>query len=428
MSTSITICLVIFALMIIGFIAGKTPMPLTALTAMLLLVITGCLDTSSMLSCIGNTTVITIASMFVIAAGLNRTQVVKKVSGLVQKISGDSFSKGLLCYCIVTAMLAQVLPSAILVFSIAYPLVIGFCKRMSVSPSKAIFSVALVATCTVSIVPFGTGATFYINANTLMETYGITGYSMGMFDTMKAKLPMMIVVILYAGLLAPRFAPDKGEVVTTQKGRTMAEQTPLDPVHEVLGYGIFAVVILGLIFNQYLPLASWQICMIGALVTVLSGVLSEQEALASLRWQVIFLYIGNLAMGKALVATGAGDLIGDALASLLGNNPSNYVIGLAFYLVPFIATQFMSNLSTTTALEPIVFMTCASMGINPIGPFILNGAGALTALWTPAAAPTVPLMMGIGGYDQRDLIKMCWLPTIIICVMSVGWTMTIFPA
>ena len=428
MSTSITICLVIFALMIVGFIAGKTPMPLTALTAMLLLVITGCLDTNSMLSCIGNTTVITIASMFVIAAGLNRTQMVKKVSGLVQKISGDSFSKGLLCYCIVTAMLAQVLPSAILVFSIAYPLVIGFCKRMSVSPSKAIFSVALVATCTVSIVPFGTGATFYINANTLMETYGITGYSMGMFDTMKAKLPMMIVVVLYAGLLAPKFAPDKGEVVTTQKGRTIAEQTPLDPIHEILGYGIFAVVILGLIFNQYLPLASWQICMVGALVTVLTGVLNEQEALASLRWQVIFLYIGNLAMGKALVATGAGDLIGDALASLLGSNPSNYVIGLAFYMVPFIATQFMSNLSTTTALEPIVFMTCASMGINPIGPFILNGAGALTALWTPAAAPTVPLMMGIGGYDQRDLIKMCWLPTIIICTLAVGWTMTIFPA
>lgn len=95
MSTSMTICLVIFALMIIGFIVGKTPMPLTALTAMLLLVITGCLDSSAMLSCIGNTTVITITSMFVIAAGLNRTQMVKKVSGLVQKISGDSFFQGI---------------------------------------------------------------------------------------------------------------------------------------------------------------------------------------------------------------------------------------------------------------------------------------------------------------------------------------------
>lgn len=168
--------------------------------------------------------------------------------------------------------------------------------------------------------------------------------------------------------------------------------------------------------------------MIGALATVLTGVLNEQEALASMRWQVIFLYIGNLAMGKALVATGAGNLIGDALASLLGNNPSNYVIGLVFFLVPFIATQFMSNLSTTTALEPIVFMTYASMGINPIGPYILNAAGAMTALWTPAAAPTIPLMMGIGGYNQRDMIKMCWLPTIIICVLAVGWTMTIFPA
>ena len=180
MSTSMTICLVIFAQMIIGFIVGKTPMPLTALTAMLLLVVTGCLDSSAMLSCIGNTTVITITSMFVIAAGLNRTQMVKKVSGLVQKISGDSFSKGLLCYCIVTAMLAQVLPSAILVFSITYPLVSDFCKRMSVSTSKAIFSIGLVATSTVSIIPFGTGATFYINANTLMETYGITDYTVGM--------------------------------------------------------------------------------------------------------------------------------------------------------------------------------------------------------------------------------------------------------
>ncbi len=83
--------------------------------------------------------------------------------------------------------------------------------------------------------------------------------------------------------------------------------------------------------------------MIGALATVLTGVLNEQEALSSMRWQVIFLYIGNLAMGKALVATGVGNLIGDALASLLGNNPSNYVIGLVFFLVPFIATQFMSK-------------------------------------------------------------------------------------
>ena len=62
--------------------------------------------------------------------------------------------------------------------------------------------------------------------------------------------------------------------------------------------------------------------MIGALATVLTGVLNEQEALSSMRWQVIFLYIGNLAMGKALVATGVGNLIGDALASLLGNNPA----------------------------------------------------------------------------------------------------------
>ena len=36
-------------------------------------------------------------------------------------------------------------------------------------------------------------------------------------------------------------------------------------------------------------------------------------------------------------------------------------------------------------------------------------------------------MMSIGGYDQKDMIKMSWLSAIIACITAVGWTMTIFP-
>ena len=63
-----------------------------------------------------------------------------------------------------------------------------------------------------------------------------------------------------------------------------------------------------------------------------------------------------------------------------------------------------------------------------MGPLILLSAASLTAFLTPSATATVPLMMGAGGYDQKDLFKMGWLPSLIICVTSVLVTMTVFPA
>lgn len=36
--------------------------------------------------------------------------------------------------------------------------------------------------------------------------------------------------------------------------------------------------------------------------------------------------------------------------------------------------------------------------------------------------------MDLGGYDQKDLLRMGWLPSIIICVLSVLWVITLFPA
>lgn len=79
------------------------------------------------------------------------------------------------------------------------------------------------------------------------------------------------------------------------------------------------------------------------------------------------------------------------------------------------------------SIQPITIMTCVALGYNPVGPLILTITGSLTAYMSPLATPTVPLMMSVGGYNQKDLLKMSWLPAIIVCITAVGWTMTIFP-
>ena len=103
------VTLVVFLFMIVSFSLHKFPMALTAILGMLALVVTGCVEPKTALSNIGSSTVITMISMFIIAAGLGRTQMVEKLSKLVYRVSKGSFTKVLAGYVLVTFLLCCVI-------------------------------------------------------------------------------------------------------------------------------------------------------------------------------------------------------------------------------------------------------------------------------------------------------------------------------
>ncbi|MEA4941016.1 MAG: SLC13 family permease [Oscillibacter sp.] len=426
--TQTTICLIIFAVTIILYLSNKFPLALTALTSMFLLIVTGCLKPEDALSGFSNTTTILTGSMFVVAAGLSRTQMIHKISNLVYKVSGGSFTKGLLGYCLVTVLVAQVVPSAVLIFTICYPLAADFCRKMNVSPSKAMFSIGLLSIVWVGAAPIGAGATSYIQYNTIMETYGAVGYQMHMFDQFIARLPYSVVLLVYAVFVAPKMAPDKQVgAKEIQGGATAPAKPPLSPVREVIGYLDFLVVFVLILFAGKLGIPTWQICFVGALIIPLTGVLNERETLLAMNMSPLLLFVGSLAMGNALVSTGAGDLVAGLVTDVLGEHPSGYMVGLAFFLLTFLMSQVMSNMAVFSAAQPIVILTCVSYGYNPIGPLLLCFVGAWTAYITPMATIAVPVMMDAGGYDQRDLFKMGWIPALLSIAVAVPWTMFMFP-
>lgn len=425
-----TIALIIFVVVLIMFMTNKFPLWSCALAGLVLMAVTGCITSQEALAGFANSNAIIMMSMFIVAAGLSRTQMIGKISGLAYKVSGGSFTKGLAGYILVTFLIAQVVPSASTVFIICYPLAADFCRRMNISPSKAMFSIGLTAIAAIIVLPVGNGAVGYLEQNGMLEVYGITQYSFGMFDTMIARLPMVIAVMAYAIFVAPKWAPDKGLDVGTAQGGAgqKAERPPLDPVREVLGYGIFALVVVGLLVERYIPfLNSWQICLSGALILIFTGVLNEREALGAVMLSPVWLYIGSLALGQGLVNTGAGDIIAGGMMKILGDKPSALFIGLVFFLASFIFTQFMSNLALYNVIRPIAILTCAGLGYNPVGIIALCYIGCFTAYLTPMATIAVPLMMGAGGYDQRDLLKLGWLPALLTAVVSIPWCMIMFP-
>ena len=113
---------------------------------------------------------------------------------------------------------------------------------------------------------------------------------------------------------------------------------------------------------------------------------------------------------------------------MLGVGANGYLIGFVFFIVPFLLTQVMMNNAVWNIFVPICILTCKTLGCNPLGPVMLVISGSLTAFMTPLATPAVAMVMNGGGYDVKTLLKMSILPAVLICILSVGWIMTYFPA
>ena len=424
----LVICLIIFVLTVIGYCSGIWSLATVSLLSMLALTLTGCIDAGTALGCFSNGNVIMVAGMCVIAAGFNRTQFCTKLATGISGIAKGSITKLMLGYCLIGMLLSQFIQSPVAVFGIVAPMCISSAKAMGLSPSKVMFPLGVVVISTCATLPVGGGAIVAAQLNSLIETYGYTAHMVQLLDPMKAKLPMLIITLIYGILIGPRFAPAEPPRTPSIAASSAQQKEALKPVQEWAGLIIFFASAAALMFASKLGLANWQVCVIGALLMVTFGTLKPQEAARAIPISLLLLIVGSLSMASALGATGAGEVIGNAISKLVITlNGNSYLIGFVFFLAPFILTQFMSNTGAMLIFYPIALATCASINGNPVGLLILSQSAGLTAFLTPMATVTVPYMMDYGGYTQASLVKQGWFYALISCFVSVAWTMTLFP-
>lgn len=424
----LTVCIIIFVLSLICYALNRIPMGLTALLTMTALILTNCIDGAKALSGFSNTSSVIIVGMFVISAALNRTSFIDRLASWIVKVSGGSFKLAYLGMIILAALLTNFLTSPMVAYSILFPMATAMCERFDESPSKVQFALCVVCIGCCSILPFGYAITATSQYNGYMEAYGFQNVTINPLDFTLGRLPIMAIIILWAYFLAPKFAPETPIVPIAASSVKTSDKKPLKPFADRAGLVIFVAVILGLIFNSLIGIASWKIVLVGALATVLFGTLTEKEAFQAIPLSILFVYVGSLATANALSGTGAGEVVGKWLAQVVGGTNNNYVLGLLFFVVPFVMTQFMLNQGVMNIFVPIALLACQSLGANPVGLCVLITAACLTAFLTPMATPAIPMAMGAGGYDIRSLFTQGWLISIFLIIAYVFYTMTVLPA
>lgn len=424
---SLTICLIICALTMIGYIIGKWPMGLVALVSMLAFVLTGCLDPATAAGYFGNPNGIMMMAMFVVAAGFNRTQFVKTVATSVNRIAKGSLIRVMFGYVLITMILSQFIQSSVIVYGIMAPMLIATCEEMGINPSKVLFPIAIACISTVSAFPLGGGATVFAEMNGYLQANDYTTYAVAITDPMKARLPAAVAMFIYCVFFSTKFSPAKPPVESNALKARSDDREPLSPFKERAGYIIFILTTLALLFQPQLGIETWVICVTGAVAMVVFGVLTEKEAVQAINLPMAFLFVGSLSMGGALTQTGAGEVVGGILADFANTLSNPYLIGFVFFIVPFLLTQVMMNRTVMIIFIPIAILACKAMGANPVGIVLLVQSACLSSFMTPMATPAIPMCMANGGYDLKSIIKQSIVPAIILCVVSVFWIMTVFP-
>lgn len=434
MNTQLAICLVIFVVTLISYILNKIPMWLTSMISLCLLFITGCIDSDSALAGFANVNTILMAAMFIVAAGFRRTSMVDAMCSGLMKLTRGSFSLAFGGYIVLTVLLSNLIASPLVVYAIISPLVITLCRQNDKPKSKYLFPVVVTAIACCGILPGPTAIQMAGQFDGFFKTYGFNeGFNATYFFI--GEWPVLIVTVLWAVLLAPKFLPadrrSEADIMDAdeagKKGGKNPQAPALSPFRDKAGIVIFFVTIILLIFSTQLHLENWWVALVGSLLMVLFGVVDQKSALRDIPWDMLILYVGALGLGTALTNTGAGEMIGNALAKVVGGTHNNYILGALFFIIPFVITQFMLNRAVSAVFVPICLLTAKALGANPIGLVLLVNAGSLTAFMTPMATPAIPMAMGDAGYTLGDLFKGGWLISIMLTAVFIFFTMTVFP-
>ncbi len=159
-----------------------------------------------------------------------------------------------------------------------------------------------------------------------------------------------------------------------------------------------------------------QAMLAGAMVMVLFGALTMDEAYQSIEWKSIFLIAGMLPVGLALTKTGAAEAIGTGLVNLLGGLGPIAVIG-GLLVVTTLLTQVMSGQAAAVIVAPIAIQAAQSVHSNPRTFALAVAYGCSLAFLTPLSHPSNILVMGPGGYRFADYLRVGTLLTGILIVL-----------
>ena len=406
--SQITITLLFLLFAIVMFMWEKIPLGLTSMIVCVGLVVTGVLEWQTAFAGFIDSNVILFVAMFIVGGALFETGMANKIGGIVTHFAKTERQLIVAIMVIVGVMsgfLSNTGTAAILI-----PVVIGIAAKSGYSRSRLLMPLVFAAAMGGNLTLIGAPGNMIAQSG--MEGIGL---KFGFFDYAKVGVPILIVGIIYFAFIGYKFLPNKegsDEGIFDES----KDFSHVPKWKQYLSLVILLLTLVGMIFEEQLGIKLCVIGCIGALALMVTGVISEKDALASIDLKTIFLFGGTLSLAAALEQTGAGELIAEKVIGMLGDNPSPYILTFVIFMLCCVMTNFMSNTATTALMVPIGISIAQGMGADPSAVLMACVIGGSCAYATPIGMPANTMVVTASGYTFKDYAK-AGVPMILVATV-----------
>lgn len=417
--SSAIITLIILVIMAIFFVNGKIPLGLVAMTGAVLLACLGIIPKTEVLTAFSGNTMALLVAMMIVGAALFQTGLAEKLSNVIVKFTGTS-ENGIMIATILVGLVISSICSGAAVVAMMLPIVIATSLRAEMPVSRQLIPLSFAASIGGNLTLVGAASN--VSVAGLIEDMGIPFLSF--FELGKVGLPLSIIFVIYMVTIGKKLLPkeDKSDHTYLKEYTTRSNPDIFDKGKATIT-GIVLVLVLAamIIANDEWPM--YFIAVIGAVVLILTGCISERDAFKAIDMPTVFILGGMSAVSKAMSTSGACDLVSNAVVKVLGENPSKYLFLFAVIILVMIFTNVMTNTATVLLITPIFIPLALNFGINPVAIGVAICVAASSPFLTPVGSTTNTLIITPGNVTTKDF----FVPGIGITLLTIAVCMILIP-
>lgn len=394
-----TLTIIILVLAVISFLLEKIPVNMTVMLTMSALVLTGLVTPKEAVSGFASTTILMLIGVVIVGSALFETGVCDKVAAVVKRYAKTERQMIMAITALASVMSAGLSNSGTV--AVFIPIIMGICATTDFSRSKLLMAAFLGSMAGGRLTLVGDAA-----INVLVgDQIKALGYPFGFFEISKIGVPLTVIMLVYMYFIGYKFLPDIKFIDDGEQlfSHTEPKNAPL--WKQAASVVVLLVVFVGMIFEEQTGIPSYMVAIMGAVVDVLLGIFTEQQAYNLVSIKTVILLGGMTPLATALKNTGAAQIMADTLIRIIGGSTNVYFITIVIFVLTCVMTQFMSNVVTVTLLMPIVIAIAESIGVVPSALLMVLCIGSTMSILTPIACPPSNLIYAYGGYKFSDYFK-----------------------
>jgi di/tricarboxylate transporter len=152
----------------------------------------------------------------------------------------------------------------------------------------------------------------------------------------------------------------------------------------------------------------------------ITGILTLKDLREEMDFNLLLLLVGALALGEAFLSSGASEIVGNSIMSLIGTDMLWQGI-LGLYVLTFVLTSFISNAAAVAIAFPIAFSLSHHYGVSGMPIYLAIAFAASCAFATPIGYQTNLMVYGPGRYRFVDFVKVGLPLSVIYSVLALGY-------